>query len=64
MKIRRNQKDLTQAEWDKFICAFKAIKQGLLKGVDKPSLDDFADEHAAAFKEKNHDWRVHTHTRR
>jgi hypothetical protein len=61
MKIRKNQKDLTAAEWDKFICAFQAIQEGLLKGVDKPSLDDFADEHAAAFKEKNHYWHVHSH---
>lgn len=62
MKIRRNQKDLTQSEWDNFVEAFKAIKQGLFKGVDKPSLDDFADEHAKAFKDKfNHLWQVHTH---
>jgi hypothetical protein len=61
MKIRKDQKYLTSAEWDNFICAYKDITQGLLKGVDKPSLDDFADEHAAAFKEKNHDWYVHSH---
>lgn len=35
------------------------MKEGLLKGAAKPTLDDFADEHAAAFK-KNHDWHVHT----
>jgi tyrosinase len=61
MKIRKNQKHLTAGEWDNFICAFKNLKEGLLKGVDKPTMDDFADEHAAAFKEKNHDWQVHTH---
>jgi tyrosinase-like protein len=61
MKIRKDQKYLTSAEWDNFICAYKDITQGLLKGVDKPSLDDFADEHAHAFKEKNHDWYVHSH---
>ena len=61
MRIRKNQKNMTAAEWDNFICAFREIKQGLLKGVEKPSLDDFADEHADAFKEKYHHWYVHSH---
>lgn len=61
MKIRKNQKYLTTAEWDDFICAFRKLKEGLLKGVAKPSLDDFADEHAKAFKDKYmHDWLVHS----
>ena len=61
MKVRKAARTLTAAEWDDFVCAFKAVKQGLLKGVAKPSLDDFADEHAAAFKNKNHHWYVHSH---
>lgn len=61
MKIRKSSNHLTAKECEDFVSAFKKIKQGLFKGVDKPSLDDFADEHAAAFKEKNHDWLVHSH---
>lgn len=61
MKIRKASNTLTAAEWDNFVCAFKNIKEGLFKGVAKPTLDDFADEHAAAFKEKNHSWYVHSH---
>ena len=61
MKVRKAARTLTSAEWENFICAFQNLKQGLFKGVAKPSLDDFADEHAAAFKEKNHDWYVHSH---
>ena len=61
MKVRKNQKMLTQSEWDDFVDAFKAVREGFLKGVEKPTLDDFADEHAAAFKEKNEDWLVHSH---
>ena len=61
MNIRKASNTLTAAEWDNFVCAFKNIKEGLFKGVAKPTLDDFADEHAAAFKEKNHSWYVHAH---
>lgn len=57
VKIRKNQTYLTSAEWDHFICAYQDITPGFLKGMDKPSLDDFADEHAA-FKDKNHGWYV------
>lgn len=60
MKVRKAARVMTAAEWDNFVCAYKAVKEGLLKGVAKPTLDDFADEHAAAFKKKNHDWHVHT----
>ncbi len=61
MKIRKDQRLMTAVEWDNFVCAFRELKEGFLKGVAKPSLDDFADEHAAAFKDKNHDWKVHSH---
>jgi hypothetical protein len=61
MKIRKSSRKMSPAEWENFICAFKNLKEGLFKGVAKPTLDDFADEHAAAFKKKNHDWSVHTH---
>lgn len=60
MKIRKASTTLSVKEWDDFVCAFKNIKEGLFKGVPNPTLDDFADEHAHAFKEKNH-WFVHTH---
>ena len=61
MKVRKDQRFMTAAEWDNFICAFRELKEGFLKGVDKPSLDNFPDEHAAAFKHKNeHDWKVHS----
>lgn len=62
MKIRKNQNVLTAAEWDNFICAFKEIREGLFKGVDKPSMDDFADEHALAFGKKLHEWQAHGHS--
>jgi tyrosinase len=61
MKVRKSSRAMTAAKWENFICAFKNIKEGLFKGVAKPTLDDFADEHAAAFKEKNHGWYVHSH---
>lgn len=61
MKVRKSSRTMSAAEWDNFVCAFKDIKEGLFKGVAKPTLDDFADEHAAAFKEKNHNWYVHSH---
>ena len=61
MKVRKSSRTMTPAEWENFICAFKNMREGLFKGVAKPTLDDFADEHAAAFKEKNHDWYVHSH---
>lgn len=61
MKIRKNQNVLTAAEWDNFVCAFKEIREGLFKGVDKPSMDDFADEHALAFGKKLHEWQAHSH---
>ena len=61
MKVRKSSRTMTSAEWENFICAFKNMKEGLFKGVAKPTLDDFADEHAAAFKEKNHYWYVHSH---
>ena len=61
MKIRKASRTLTAGEWEDFVCAFKNLREGLFKGVAKPTLDDFADEHAAAFKEKNHYWYVHSH---
>ncbi len=61
MKIRKASNTLTATEWDNFVCAYKNLREGLFKGVAKPTLDDFADEHAAAFKEKNHAWYVHSH---
>ncbi|CUS38558.1 putative Tyrosinase [Candidatus Nitrospira nitrosa] len=65
MKARKNQANLTATEWENFICAFRNLKEGFLKGVEKPSLDDFADEHAIAFKDggngKLHEWEAHTH---
>lgn len=52
MKIRKAANALTAAEWENFICAFKNLREGLFKGVARPTMDDFADEHAAAFKER------------
>jgi hypothetical protein len=62
VKIRKNQNTLTAKEWDNFICAFKEIKEGLFKGVEKPTMDDFADEHALAFGKKLHEWQAHGHS--
>jgi len=65
MKVRKNQKNMTTIEWENFICAFRNLKEGFLKGVERPSLDDFADEHAIAFKDsgngKLHEWKAHSH---
>ena len=61
MKVRKNEKQLSQSEWDNFIEAFRALREGILKGVDKPTMDDFADEHAKAFRKANEDWSVHSH---
>jgi hypothetical protein len=61
MKVRKSTRTMTSAEWDNFVCAYKAIHEGLLKGVEKPSLHDFVNEHAATMKDENHDWYVHTH---
>lgn len=65
MKVRKNQTNLTATEWENFICAFRNLKEGFLKGVEKPTLDDFADEHAIAFKDggngKLHEWKAHSH---
>jgi hypothetical protein len=61
MKVRRAARALTAAEWEDFVQAFRNMREGLFKGVAKPTLDDFADEHAAVFKDKNHDWYVHSH---
>lgn len=52
---------MTPTEWDNLVNAYQKIQQGLFKGVEKPSLDDFVEEHAAAMKEENHSWLVHTH---
>jgi len=60
VKIRKASNTLTVAEWENFVCAYKNLREGLFKGVAKPSLDDFADEHADAFKDKHMDWHVHT----
>ncbi|GKS65814.1 hypothetical protein YTPLAS72_31180 [Nitrospira sp.] len=61
MKRRKNQKYLTTSEWDDLIFAFRKLEEGFLKGVEKASLDDFADEHAKAFKNRYmHDWLVHS----
>lgn len=61
MKIRKNQKNLTAAEWDDFVCAYTRLQKGMLNGGAKPSLDDFADDHATAFQKQNHTWEVHAH---
>jgi hypothetical protein len=62
MKVRKSNRTMTSEEWENFVCAFKNMREGLFKGVAKPTLDDFADEHAAAFNEKkHHDWYVHSH---
>ena len=62
MIIRKNQKDLTAAEWTQFVSAFQRVTRGFLQNTGKPTLDDFADEHAKAFGNKfMHLWGAHTH---
>jgi len=60
MEIRKASRTLTPGEWEDFVRAFKNLREGLFKGVAKPTLDDFADEHAASMKMKGMSWSVHT----
>ncbi len=51
MLVRKNQKFMTTAERNRFICAYQAMRAGFLEGVDKPRLLEFVHEHHHAFAE-------------
>lgn len=57
MGVRKNQKNMTAAEWSKFIAAIDALHGA---GVAAPAYRSFVNLHVAAMDMANMGWSVHT----
>lgn len=57
MKIRKNQKHMSDTEWKCFLDAYQAIRAGFIENVERPRLLEYVKTHSEAFG--NPDWQVH-----
>lgn len=58
-RVRKNQKDLTIAEWTSFKAAIEAVAES---SAASPRYDEFVSIHVQAFAHTGASWGVHTHS--